>query len=236
MTPKTVYQTDRYGLYVGPVAADPSPLEEGVWLIPGGCVETPPPEIPPGKAAHWAAGKWHLIDNLEGFTVYNTKTGAPLVLGRLEALPEGYTLQVPGPHQVWRNGAWEDDIPAVLAQLHQSKTQAIDLACTAAITGGFWSSALGAPHRYSSELDDQLNLTGAVLRGEDLPFACRDEQGLKAFRLHTAAQLRRVGDDFTHYKLQLLQRANDLKQRLDQALAIGDIEALGAVSWEVEPS
>lgn len=33
---KTVYQTNAEGYFVGPVQADPSPLEPGVWLIPGG--------------------------------------------------------------------------------------------------------------------------------------------------------------------------------------------------------
>ena len=88
------------------------------------------------------------------------------------------------------------------------------------------------PHFYSSQLDDQLNLTGAILRGLDMPYACRDEQGVKEFRLHTAEQLRQVGDDFTLYKLQLLQHASALKQQLDAALEAGDLAALEAISWE----
>lgn len=119
-----------------------------------------------------------------------------------------------------------------LAALHQQRVTDINAACEAAITAGFWSQALGLPHQYSSQLDDQLNLTGAILRGLDMPYACRDEQGVKAFRLHTAEQLRQVGDDFTLYKLQLLQHANELKQQLDQALAAGDAEAMLAITWE----
>jgi len=115
---------------------------------------------------------------------------------------------------------------------HTRQTTAINRACEAAITAEFTSDALGAPHFYSSQLDDQLNLTGAVLRGLDMPYACRDEQGLKEFRLHTAEQLRQVGDDFTLYKLQLLQRANELKQQLDAALEAGDLAALEAITWE----
>jgi hypothetical protein len=53
-----VYQTNSYGVFVGPVQADPSPLEPGVWLIPGGCVETPPPAIPEGHVAVWQSGSW----------------------------------------------------------------------------------------------------------------------------------------------------------------------------------
>lgn len=119
---------------------------------------------------------------------------------------------------------------------HSFQILAINHACEATITAGFQSDALGAPHQYSSQLDDQLNLTGAILRGLDMPYACRDAQGVKAFRLHTAAQLRQVGDDFTLYKLQLLQHANELKQLLDLALEAGDADAMALIRWEaVQP-
>ena len=60
MSVKAVYQTDQSGIFVGVVAADESPLEPGVFLIPAGCVETPPPQIPAGMAARWVNGKWAL--------------------------------------------------------------------------------------------------------------------------------------------------------------------------------
>lgn len=126
--------------------------------------------------------------------------------------------------------------PAAMAQsMYQRKTEEINNQCGELITNGFMSTALGAMHIYSSELDDQLNLTGAILRGLDMPYACRDEQGVKAFRLHTAEQLRQVGDDFTLYKLQLLQHTNELKQLLDQALAASNIDAISRISWEPLP-
>jgi hypothetical protein len=112
---------------------------------------------------------------------------------------------------------------------------AINLACEKQITNGFWSSALGSPFFYGSQLEDQLNLTGVILAGLDSPYACRDEQGVKAFWVHTAAQLRQVGDDFTLIKLQLLQKANTLKQQLDQALVSNDLAAIEAVTWEPAP-
>lgn len=123
-----------------------------------------------------------------------------------------------------------------LRRTHATQTYQVDKTCEQAITAGFQSAALGAPHHYSSQLDDQLNLTGAILRGLDMPYACRDEQGVKAFRMHTSAQLRQVGDDFTLYKLQLLQHANELKQQLDLALEAGDAEAMALIRWEaVQP-
>ncbi|GAB7080830.1 hypothetical protein [Megalodesulfovibrio paquesii] len=52
-----VYQLDAAGYYLGEAVADESPLEPGVWLIPAGCVETPPPAIPEGQRARWEAGE-----------------------------------------------------------------------------------------------------------------------------------------------------------------------------------
>ena len=105
-------------------------------------------------------------------------------------------------------------------------------ACEAAITGGFWSSALGEPFQYASQLDDQLNLTGVIQTGMDSLYACRDQLGTKLFRPHTAEQLRHVGSDFSGFKQQLLQKANGLKQALDRALADSDLANLQLVSWE----
>lgn len=234
MSTKTVYQTDQLGIYTGTTQADASPLEADVWLIPGGCVEVPPPTAGEHQVPRWDGQRWQLIGSYQGLTAYNTSTGEPLVIERTGALPSGYTLSVPGLGQVWRNGEWVDDIPATLARRYAERNQSINAACTAAITAGFTSAALGSPHQYTSQLDDQLNLTGAVLRGLDMPYACRDEQGVKEFRLHTAEQLRQVGDDFTLYKLQLLQHANELKRQLDAALNAGDLASLEAITWEAD--
>lgn len=121
-----------------------------------------------------------------------------------------------------------DDENGYLLRLRQEKTGLINQQCREAITGGFWSDALGSRHHYSSQLDDQLNLTGAILRGADLPYACRDGQGVKSYRLHSAEQLHRVGDDFTRIKLEFLQRAEALKQRIAEA----DPDALLSIDWE----
>ncbi|MNM23666.1 hypothetical protein D3C81_340710 [compost metagenome] len=126
-------------------------------------------------------------------------------------------------------------VPDSIEKVAARRYAEIDSACQQAITGGFESDALGAGHRYSSELDDQLNLTGAILRGVDMPYACRDAAGFKAFRSHTTVQLRQVGDDFTVFKLQLLQKANDLKQRLELAVADDDLAAVEAVTWTAGP-
>jgi hypothetical protein len=59
---KIVYQTDFEGFYTGPVEADPSPLEPGVWLIPGGAVVAKPPALADGQRARWNGGAWDVIE------------------------------------------------------------------------------------------------------------------------------------------------------------------------------
>lgn len=58
MTKKIVYQTDVDGVYVGPVVADESPLEPGVYLIPAGCFEVAPPPLGNGQRARLVSSGW----------------------------------------------------------------------------------------------------------------------------------------------------------------------------------
>lgn len=55
---KIVSQLDADGYFVGPVAADESPMEPGVYLLPAGCVDREPPaKVEQGKRYRtWGAG------------------------------------------------------------------------------------------------------------------------------------------------------------------------------------
>lgn len=235
MNTKIVYQTDHLGIYIGTTVADRSPLEPDVWLIPGGCVEVAPPAVPEKKAAFWDGRKWQLVDSYQGLTAYNIETRAPLVIERAGSLPTGYTLEVPGPGQIWGNGHWVDDIPAVIELRYVAQVVAVNQSCLQEITGGFWSAALGDRFFYDSAIEDQLNLTGLILRGFGGGYACRDESGVTDFRDHASDQLLQIGNEFTEFKLQRLRKANDLKQALAAARAAADLDALNAVSWESAP-
>lgn len=232
MQTKIVYQTDHLGIYVGEAIADPSPLEDGVWLIPGGCIEQAPPAIPEHKAAHWDGQRWKLIDSYLGLTAYNIQTGEPVAIDRHGQLPPGYTLEVPAPGQIWKDGEWIDDIPAAVERLYQERIAAIDNACSREITGGVWSQALGDRYLYSSSQEDQLNLSGAAALGVDVDYPCTDSTGTKAFRRHAAAQLRQVADEFTLFRLQQLQTSYTLKDRLQAAREAKDLAGLESVTWE----
>lgn len=119
-----------------------------------------------------------------------------------------------------------------LKLVYTQKIQEVDRACEAVITDGFWSSALGKPHIYSSQIHDQLNLIGMIVSNSDIAYGCRDESLIRSFLMHTRAQLRQVGDDFTAYKLKLLQHAHTLKFQLDEAFADGDLAAIQAIKWQ----
>ena len=235
MDTKVVYQTDHQGIYIGTTVADQSPLEPGVWLIPGGCVEVAPPPVPEKKAALWNGQKWVLVDSYQGLTVYSITTRAALVIEQAGDIPVGYTLEAPAPGQIWSNGHWVDDVPAVLDLRYSEQMEAVNQACLQEITGGFWSFALGDRYFYGTKVEDQLNLTGLILRGLGGGYACRDQSGVTDFLDHTHEQLMQVSNEFTEFKLQHLRKANDLKLALAAARSASDLALLNALSWESGP-
>jgi hypothetical protein len=58
---KQVIQLDAAGYFDGFATADESPLEPGVYLIPGGCIEAATPDVPEGQRAKWN-GAWVFED------------------------------------------------------------------------------------------------------------------------------------------------------------------------------
>jgi len=61
LKPKTVYQHDVAGRYMGDTLADPSPMEPGVWLMPAMTVDVPPPAPwPENTWPRWNGYTWEL--------------------------------------------------------------------------------------------------------------------------------------------------------------------------------
>jgi hypothetical protein len=58
---KSVVQLNEENYFVGLTFADESPLEPGVFLIPGGAIDIDAPIVPEGKRAKWN-GEWVLED------------------------------------------------------------------------------------------------------------------------------------------------------------------------------
>lgn len=101
---KQVCQLDAAGYFVGTTSADPSPLEPGAFLIPGGCVDAPAPSVPSGQRARWD-GAWVFEDiplpepNSEPMPVeltYAQKRAAeyPPITDYLDGIVKGDTTQI----------------------------------------------------------------------------------------------------------------------------------------------
>jgi hypothetical protein len=52
------YQTNHEGVFVGIVSCDESPLEPGVFIIPGGAVTIKPPGFEEDEYVRWEDGVW----------------------------------------------------------------------------------------------------------------------------------------------------------------------------------
>lgn len=81
---KIISQLDVDGYCVGPIAADESPLDPGVFLIPGGAIDRAPPErMQPGIAYRPAdAGDgWIEEEDHRHERLYHTSDGAMYPLG-----------------------------------------------------------------------------------------------------------------------------------------------------------
>lgn len=55
---KIVCQLDAEGYLVGEAVAFENPIRPERFLIPGGAIDQPIPEIPDGKRARWSDGAW----------------------------------------------------------------------------------------------------------------------------------------------------------------------------------
>lgn len=125
---KKVCQLDEQGIYVGQTDADLSPEEadNGVYLMPAGCVDIDPPEDKKGFVAKWTGEAWEYIENHIGETVYSTITKEPLVINEFGSIPQGYTLIKPANEQdEWDGSAWIITPEKQTALLAETQTRLI---------------------------------------------------------------------------------------------------------------
>ena len=94
---KTVYQTDANGLYLGPTDAQQSPLEQGVFLIPRGCIEVEPPSAGPRQIARWTGESWQLVADYRGFEYWTPERTRHVITEAEVEPPENHLTADPGP-------------------------------------------------------------------------------------------------------------------------------------------
>lgn len=125
---------------------------------------------------------------------------------------------------------------SILTLTKRNKILELSKECENVIIAGFTSSALGIEKIYDSEEVDQINLIGSVSTTTPTPaeptgytiyYACRDpETNIKSYIEHTHYQLRQVMADGATFKLVQLQRFNTLRNQVNEATTVEDIEAI----------
>lgn len=131
--------------------------------------------------------------------------------------------------------AWDaanESLPPTLEQVKAQRIALFDQGCRLEILAGFGSDALGAPHHYSAQLEDQLNLIGSTLLGVDVPYVCTDTEGIKEARLHTAAQMSQVYGDGATAKSQKIFKFHALRAQVEAAETI---ESVNLINWQANP-
>jgi hypothetical protein len=115
------------------------------------------------------------------------------------------------------------DLPAAKAL----KSNQIAVNELSTIEGGFASSALGSPHIYPSDKEDQANLVGVLAAGTDRPFVCSADSGVTFdFQLHTHAQLTTVVNNGIDHKMaQIIKRQTQLAQ-VEAATTQDELDAI----------
>ncbi len=103
---KTVYAYHpQTGEYQGPTAADPSPLQPGVWLLPAHSTELQPPAAAERQTAVFRDGGWTLSPDWRAVKLWSTDTAQP-VQARLGDTPDSLraTLLQPCEFPLGRQG------------------------------------------------------------------------------------------------------------------------------------
>jgi hypothetical protein len=132
----------------------------------------------------------------------------------------------------WMNQGNQPAPYITVEQQKQIKIVALTNECQQSILGGFTSAALGEPHHYDSDIEDQINIVGAVMAGTlgaTIPYRClssTDEE--KQWRNHTPAQLQQVFNDGVLYKLTQLQKLTTLKNQVNNC---DNIECVNSITW-----
>lgn len=113
-----------------------------------------------------------------------------------------------------------------LAQAQTTQSNALKTACTAAITGGFTSSALGSVNTYPSDITSQSNLaqTAACAAGGSL--WCENSANVWAFTAHTQAQAQQVMADFVAWRDKQQAQLASLTAEVTSAATIAAVQTI----------
>ncbi|MGC0155787.1 hypothetical protein ACPRNU_25280 [Chromobacterium vaccinii] len=118
-----------------------------------------------------------------------------------------------------------------LGQVQAAQVAQLQAGCQAAITSGFTSSALGAPHQYPSQPTDQANLASDVAAAPTAPAGWTSgiwcaANGAWSLQQHTAAQLAQVNADWVAARSALQQHYAGLVAKVQAATTVAGVQAI----------
>jgi len=120
------------GEYIGSSIADIDPLAseesgEDVYLIPSNSTKTSPPEVKDNSALVFNGVAWLVVDDFRGQTIYRTEDKTEKLVTDLGAIPEGYTVDEPGPFDDWEGGQWVTNLEKKLSSEKIVARERLDL-------------------------------------------------------------------------------------------------------------
>ena len=169
--------------------------------------------------------EWEYLEDNRNKTVYSTITKEALIVDYLGAIKEGFTLLVPTEFDKWENNSWVKDIEVIRA----SKISSINNACENAIISNFVVNIFGNDYLYQSQRDDQLNLQGLILDGEDDFFKCKVKNNITAvweLKPHTIAELIMVGKALKNHVKINTEKAYQLKTQINNSTTAAELELI----------
>ena len=109
---KAIYSYEKEtGVFMSESAADESPLEPGVYLIPAFATDVKPPETNAHESAVFKNGAWATVPDWRGVALYSTADGSAVSANLGDTLESLGATDLPRPdaQHVWKDGAWTLD-------------------------------------------------------------------------------------------------------------------------------
>ena len=106
---KAIYSYEKEtGVFTAESAADESPLEPGVYLIPAFATDATPPEVSEHEAAVFKDGAWSTVPDWRGAALYSTTDGSAVSAKLGDTLESLGATDLPRPdaQHIWKDGAW----------------------------------------------------------------------------------------------------------------------------------
>ena len=101
------YQTDSKGFFFAEVERQKSPLEKGVFLLPHGAIEVPPPTTKENETAYWNGNIWEIKPDFSNKTYYDKVTKEEKKLEKGQSIPNEYTEIIPLQNETFQK--WDEN-------------------------------------------------------------------------------------------------------------------------------